>query len=307
MTVESLTDARPDVASDDETTTAASPRARLLSTLRWKLDPWSLIALPGLLLLIGFFGSALVFLVHRSLTDPGVENYRTIATSFYVGIFVSTFRAALIVTVVVLLAGYAYAYAMRVGPRPLRIVLIVVLAAEFSTSWLARAYAWQQLLQTRGVVNRALTNIGVIDQPLKLMRNDLGMVIGTSHVLLPFMILTLYASMRQVDMSTMVAAQSLGARRSQAFFKVFVPATRTGIIAGSGLIFVLTLGFYVTPALLGDPSRQMISAFVVRRATQFGDFGVASALSVTLLIVTLIGMAITGVAVARLGGQRGVR
>src|SRR5690606_31486372 len=126
---------------------------------------------------------------------------------------------------VVLVAGYAYAYAMRVGPKPLRAVLIGVLVAEFSTSWLARAYAWQQLLQTKGVINRALINSGVIDEPLKLMRNDLGMVIGTSHVLLPFMILTLYANMRQVDLSTMVAAQSLGARRSQAFFKVFVPAT----------------------------------------------------------------------------------
>lgn len=260
-----------------------------------------MIAIPGLLLLVGFFGSALVFVVHRSLTDPGTENYRTIATRFYVDIFVSTFRGAAIVTVVVLLAGYAYAYAMRVGPKPLRVVLIAVLVAEFSTSWLARAYAWQQILQTNGVVNRALTNVGVIDEPLQLMRNDLGMVIGTSHVLLPFMILTLYANMRQVDLSTMVAAQSLGARRSQAFFKIFVPATRTGIVAGCGLIFVLTLGFYVTPALLGDPSRQMISAFVVRRATQFGDFGVASALSAVLLVVTLVGLAVTGFAVSRLG------
>lgn len=256
-------------------------------------------------MLLGFFGSALVFVVHRSLTDPGPANYDKIATSFYVDIFVSTFRAGLIVMLVVLLMGYAFAYAMRVGPRPLRMALIVVLVIQFSTSWLARAYAWQQLLQTNGIINKALRGAGVIDTPLKLMRNDLGMVIGTSHVLMPFMILTLYANMRQVDLATMVAAQSLGARRSQAFFRVFVPATRTGIAAGCGLVFVLTLGFYITPALLGDPSRQMISAVIVRRATQFGDFGVASALSAVLLVVTLLGLALTAVAIGRLGRMKG--
>jgi putative spermidine/putrescine transport system permease protein len=102
----------------------------------------------------------------------------------------------------------------------------------------------------------------------------------------------------------LVAAQSLGARRSQAFWRVFVPATKTGIAAGAGLIFVLTLGFYITPALLGDPSKSMISAIVVRRATQFGDFGIASALSAVLLVATLGGLLLTSVAVARLGRTR---
>jgi putative spermidine/putrescine transport system permease protein len=273
---------------------------------RRRVDTWSMLTIPGLLLLVGFFGSALVFVIHRSLTDPGTENYSKIATSFYVDIFISTFRAAVIVMLVVLVLGYAYAYAMRVGPRPLRMCLIAVLIIQFSTSWLARAYAWQQLLQTNGIINKALRDTGIIDNPLQLMRNDLGMVIGTSHVLMPFMILTLYANMRQVDLATMVAAQSLGARRSQAFFRIFVPATRTGIVAGCGLVFVLTLGFYITPALLGDSSRQMISAVIVRRATQFGDFGVASALSAVLLLVTLLGLAVTGVAVSRLGRVKGM-
>ena len=276
------------------------PSRPVATSPRRARDPWSWLALPGLLVLIGFFGSALVFVIHRSFTDPSTINYSKISTSFYVTIFFSTFRAAVMVTLVVLIMGYAYAYAMRVGPAALRAALIVVLVIQFSTSWLARAFAWQQLLQNRGIVNKALINIGLIDEPLKLMRNDLGMVIGTSHVLLPFMILTLYASMRQVDLATMVAAQSLGARRSQAFFKVFVPSTRAGIAAGCGLVFVLSLGFYVTPALLGDPRRQMISALIVNRATDLGDFGLASALSVVLLVVTLLGLAATAVAVSRL-------
>lgn len=264
------------------------PRAR-----RWRPDPWSLLAVPGLLVLLAFFGSALWFVIHRSFTDPGVETYSTISRDFYLDAFISTFRAAALVTVVTLVLGYAYAYAMRVGPAILRVALILILVAEFSTSWLARAYSWQQLLQANGVINDALRALGVIDEPLQLMRNDLGMVIGTSYVLLPFMVLTLYANMRQVDLATMTAALSLGARRYQAFWRIFVPSTTTGIVAGSGLIFVMTLGFYITPALLGDPSKLMISALVVRRASQFGDFGVASALSVALLVATLAGLMLT--------------
>lgn len=295
------------IAEADVTATIPSERIGPSGTAtdRGPRDPWSWLAVPGLLILIGFFGSALVFVIHRSLTDPGPVNFDKISTTFYVRIFISTFRAAAMVTIAVLVMGYAYAYAMRVGPTVLRVVLIVVLVIQFSTSWLARAYAWQQLLQNRGIVNKALMNIGLIDTPMKLMRNDLGMVIGTSHVLLPFMILTLYASMRQVDLATMVAAQSLGARRSQAFFKVFVPSTRAGIAAGCGLVFVLSLGFYVTPALLGDPRRQMISALIVNRATDLGDFGIASALSVVLLVTTLVGLAVTAVVVARLGRAGG--
>lgn len=275
------------------------PEAPAAPRRRWRPDSWSLLAVPGLALLVCFFGSALWFVVHRSFTDPSPETYSKISKGFYVSSFVSTFRAAFMVTVVVLLMGYAYAYAMRVGPKALRLVLIAILVAEFSTSWLARAYSWQQLLQTNGVINDALKALGLIDEPLKLMRNDLGMVIGTSYVLLPFMVLTLYANMRQVDLATMVAAQSLGAKRWQAFLRIFVPSTTTGIVAGAGLVFVMTLGFYVTPALLGDPSRLMISALVVRRASQYGDFGTASAMSVVLLVATLLVLFLTSLVAKR--------
>jgi ABC-type spermidine/putrescine transport system permease subunit I len=277
----------------------AAPRPTPAARLAWRPDPWSLLTVPGLVLIVGCFGSALWFVIHRSFTDPSASTYSTVASEFYVDAFVSTFRAAAMVTMVVLLLGYAYAYAMRVGPPALRALLIVILVAEFSTSWLARAYSWQQILQTNGVVNDVLRGLGIIEEPLTLMRNDLGMVIGTSYVLLPFMVLTLYANMKQVDLATMVAAQSLGARRYQAFWRVFVPSTTTGIVAGAGLIFVMTLGFYITPALLGDPSRLMISALVVRRASQYGDFGVASALSVVLLVATLLGLLITSAVAKR--------
>lgn len=277
-------------------TTSREPKLRGLL----RRDPWSLLSLPGIALLVVVFGSGLGFVVHRSLTDPGPSTYAEVLSGPYLTSILTTFRAAALVTMVVLILGYAYTYAMTVGPKLLRVVLVALLVAQFATSWLARAYAWQQLLQTNGVINRALQSLGIIDEPLELMRNDLGMVIGTSHVLLPFMVLTLYASMRQVDFTTLIAAESMGARRYQAFWRVLVPATRSGIAAGAGLTFVLTLGFYITPALLGDPTRQTISSLVVRRASQYGEFGVGSALSVVLLVVTLAVLGLTGLATNRI-------
>lgn len=266
-------------------------------------EMWSLLALPGLALLVAFFGVALVLIVHRSLTDPSPGNYDLVTTRVYLETVGNTFRAAAIVTVATLVLGYAYAYAMHTGSRLLRTVFILILVAEFATSWLARVYSWYMLLLPNGVINRALEKLHLIKQPLHLLHNDFGMVVGTTHVLLPYMILVLYANMRQVDMATVVAAQSLGARRYQAFWHVFVPATRPGIVAGAGLIFVLTLGFYITPALLGDPTRTMISALIVTQTEQLGNFGTAATMSVTLLVLTLLTM-LVAVGVARRVGAR---
>ena len=262
-------------------------------------DGWSWLAAPGLILLVGFFGAALVLVVHQSISGVGLSNYKTIFTSLYLHTLESTFRAALFTAVTTLVLGYSYAFAMVAATKPVRVLLILVLVAEFATSWLARAYAWYMLLQTTGVINHLLITAHIIRTPLTLMRNDLGMIVGTTHLLLPYMVLVLYASMRQVDMSTMLAAQSLGAKRYQAFWRIFVPATRPGIIAGAGLVFLLTLGFYITPALLGDPSHQMISALIVTQTEQLGNFGLAAAMSTGLLVVTLLTLFIVSAVAAR--------
>ncbi|NEI73626.1 ABC transporter permease subunit [Rhizobium lusitanum] len=255
---------------------------------RWS-DPWTWGALPGILFIVAGFGAALVFTINRSLTDPGPENYARLIEWRSLVILLNTIQASAFVVIVTLVGGYAYAYAMRVGPKPLKIYLMLFLAIQFATSSVARAFAWIQLLQTHGVINKLLMSCGIIDQPLKLMRNDLGAIIGTSHVLLPHMILVLYASMQRVDLATVAAARSLGASRIQAFWQIFVPATRAGILTGCGLIFILGLSFYATPALLGDPSRQMISASIMTQS-EYGNFGAASAMSTTLVVITLAGL-----------------
>lgn len=256
---------------------------------RWWKEPWSLMSTPGIAFILLCFGSALFFTVVRSVTDPGPWNYLALLRGASATAFLDTFRASAITAIVVLIMGYVYAYAMRVGPKPLRIYLILFLAIQFATSSVARAFSWVQLLQTHGVINRMLLSTGIIDQPLKLMRNDIGAIIGTSHVLLPHMILILYASMQRVDLTTISAARSLGANGRQAFFNIFVPATKTGIASGLGLIFILGISFYATPALLGNPSRQMVSALIMTQA-EYGNFGSASSMSVTLVCITLLGL-----------------
>jgi putative spermidine/putrescine transport system permease protein len=267
------------------------------------VDGWSVLALPGLAVLIAFFGSALAYLIYRSFTDPGVENYTDLFTGFYLSTFIATFRASVVIVLITLVLGYPYAYAMRVGSPALRVALILLLVLEFSTSWLARIYSWQQLLQDSGVINSALINVGLLKDPIHLVRNDIGMVIGTTHVLLPFMILTLYANMRSINLSSMVAARSLGAKGYQAFFGIFVPATKAGIAGGCSLIFVMSLGFYVAPALLGDPAHEMISAAIVRKATASAEFGPAAAMGLLLLVVTLLILGVV-TAVWRRASQR---
>lgn len=273
---------------------------------RRRLDPWSLISMPGVVFLVLGFGSALAFTIARSLSDPGPENYYRLLEGTSARALVTTFRASAITALAVLLMGYFYAYAMRVGPKLLRIYLIAFLAIQFATSSVARAYAWVQLLQTNGVINKLLMGAGLIDHPLRLMRNDLGAIIGTSHVLLPHMVLILYASMQRVDLAMISAARSLGASASQAFFTVFVPATRVGILSGLGLTFILGLSFYATPALLGNPSSQMVSAQIMTQA-EYGNFGSASALSLTLVVLTLLGLFLVSAGSRRLQAGGGGR
>jgi putative spermidine/putrescine transport system permease protein len=269
------------------------------STDPWWRDPWSFISIPGIAFIALGFGSALAFTVARSLTDPGPENYLRLLQGSSAHALMTTFRASVITALVVLVMGYFYAYAMRIGPKPLRIYLMIFLAVQFATSSVARAFSWVQLLQTNGVINKLLIGAGIIDHPLKLMRNDFGAIVGTSHVLLPHMVLILYASMQQVDLSTITAARSLGASASRAFLTIFVPATRIGILSGLGLTFILGLSFYATPALLGNPSSQMISALIMTQA-EYGNFGSASTLSVTLVGITLLGLFLTSAGLRRL-------
>jgi putative spermidine/putrescine transport system permease protein len=253
------------------------------------VDAWALLALPGLVFLALFFVMPLVRMAARSVTDPGPANYQVfVESSLYVKVLWTTIRTSLIVTAACLLLGYAFAYAMHHAGRKTQAVLAAVVLIPFWSSLLVRTYAWTVLLQDSGVINSMLMRIGLIDQPLALMRNTLGVTIGMTHILLPFMVLPIYATMRRIDPDLVPAAEGLGARPWMAFRRVFLPLSLPGVFAGSLLVFVLALGFYITPALLGSPQNAMFSELVVNMVTERLRFGVGSALAMTLLFVTLV-------------------
>jgi putative spermidine/putrescine transport system permease protein len=170
----------------------------------------------------------------------------------------------------------------------------------FWSSILVRTYAWTVLLQDTGVINSALKSLGLITESLPLMRNTLGVTIGMTQILLPFLVFPVYAVMQRIDPDLMPAAEGLGARPARAFWRAFFPLTLPGVASGCLLVFVLSLGFYITPALLGSPSNTMYSVLVADMVNVQLRFGVASALSVILLVVTLI-LLWVGTRVVRLG------
>lgn len=204
------------------------------------------------------------------------------------GILLRTFHISLVVTLVCLLLGYPLAWWLASLPaRPANVLMILVLV-PFWTSILVRVAAWIVLLQSEGLVNRGLMGLGLIEQPLALLFNRTGVVIAMVHILLPFMILPLYSVMKSVPPTYLRAAVSLGSSPMAAFFRVYVPQTYPGIGAGVLLVFILAIGYYVTPALLGGADDQMLSYYIARYTNVEVNWGMACALGALLLAATLV-------------------
>ena len=202
-------------------------------------------------------------------------------------ILLRTFEISAVVTLFCLLLGYPLAYWLStLSARKANMLMILVLV-PFWTSILVRVAAWIVLLQSNGLVNRALMGIGVIDEPLPLLFNRLGVIIAMVHILLPFMILPLYSVMKTVPQTYLRAAVPLGSAPLAAFFKVYVPQTYPGVGAGGLLVFILSIGYYVTPALLGGADDQMLSYYVTQYTNVTVNWGMACALGAVLLFTTL--------------------
>ena len=192
----------------------------------------------------------------------------------------------MIVTAVCLALAYPFAYLMTVVSRRWRIVLLAIVLLPFWTSLMVRTYAWIILLQDTGIVNDVLQQVGIGRQ--SLIRNTLGVTIGMSQILLPFMVLPLYAVMQGIDRRLVLAGESLGSPPWKAFLKIYVPLSRPGIVAGVTLVFILSLGFYITPALLGSPQNAMISQLIVQQVSTLLNFGMGGAMATILLAVILV-------------------
>jgi len=252
------------------------------------LWPWLLLT-PLALYLAIFFVVPLVDVVVMSFTEPKLtlSNYTHVLTgALYQRVFINTFATALLVTVVCLFVGYPLAYLMtRVSPRSAMLILTLV-TMSFWTSFLVRTYAWMVLLGDSGPIIAFIRAIG-IQNPPHLLFTRFSSTLAMVHILAPYMIMNIYSVMRKIDPVLIRSAQSLGARSGSLFRHVYLPLTAPGIANGSVLVFVICLGFYVTPVLLGSPREQMIAGLIGHQIDEFLAFGLGSAMAVILLIITL--------------------
>ncbi|TMV09314.1 ABC transporter permease [Arenibacterium halophilum] len=217
-----------------------------------------------------------------------LENYeRMINRSSYRRIFFTTFQVSFLTTGLCILIGYPLAYFISQLPAKLANLCLITVLLPFWTSLLVRTYAWLVLLQKQGLVNSWGMSLGLWDEPIKMVHNMTGTLIGMVHIMLPFLILPVYGAMKAVDADFMKAAANLGASPRKAFWTVFFPLTTPGLFAGALMVFILCLGFFVTPAVLGGGKVIMVSMKIVSNIELFVNWGAASALGVVLLVATV--------------------
>ncbi len=218
-----------------------------------------------------------------------LENYsRMLESKSYARTFRTTFEVSLLTTGICILIGYPLAYFLSQLPRRAANLCLITVLLPFWTSLLVRTYAWLVLLQRSGLVNTWAIDLGLWDEPVKLVHNLTGTLIGMVHIMLPFLVLPVYGSMRAIDGDYVKAAANLGAGPMDAFWRVFFPLSLPGLFAGALIVFVLCLGFFVTPAVLGGGRVIMVSMRITTNIELFFNWGAASALGVVLLALTLI-------------------
>ena len=206
----------------------------------------------------------------------------------YLRAFGRTVQISALVTVICLLLAYPVAWRLATLPAKQSSRLLLLVIVPFWTSLLVRITSWYVLLQPGGVVNSLLLSVGLISEPISLVFNRVGVLIGMTHVLLPYMILAIYSVMKGVPPTYMRAAQSLGAHPMTAFIRVYIPQTLPGVGAGCFLVFVLSLGYYITPALLGGAGDEMLSQLIAQQTNELLNWGLAGALSAYLVIFTVV-------------------
>lgn len=251
------------------------------------------LALPSLLAVIAIIVIPVGWLFYLSFVgDDGqlsLEHYqKMIEYKSYLRTFTTTFQVSLLTTLLCILIGYPLAYFLAILPARVAGFFMLAVLLPFWTSLLVRTYAWLVLLQKNGILNDFGMAAGLWDEPLKLVHNLTGTLIGMAHIMLPFLVLPLYGSMRKIERDMMHAAANLGASPIQAFWKVYFPLSLSGMVAGSLIVFVLCLGFYVTPAVLGGGRVVMVATQITAILENQYNWGAASALGVVLLVATLI-------------------
>ena len=251
------------------------------------------LATPAMLVVVAVVFIPVGWLFYLSFVGSdgqfSLENYaRMLRYKSYARVFVTTFQVSILTTLICILIGYPLAYFLAMLPARLAGFFMLAVLLPFWTSLLVRTYAWLVLLQKKGILNDFALSIGLWDTPIKLVHNLTGTLIGMAHIMLPFLVLPLYGSMRKIERDLMHAAANLGASPVQSFWQVYFPLSLSGMVAGALIVFVLCLGFYVTPAVLGGGRVIMVSTQITAILENQYDWGAASALGVVLLVATLV-------------------
>ena len=250
---------------------------------------WLMVLLPAVFLATLYLAPVISVMV-RSVTEPslGFGNYAIIFENKAIqNVLGKTLYICAVTTALTLLFGYATAYAMcRMPPREQRWMFFLVILS-FWISVLIRTFAWIAVLQPQGLLNDILMSMGIIDRPLRLVRNDIGVIIGMVHYMLPYAILPLYANMKTIDPTLVPAARALGASPRKAFSTVFLPLSLPGLAGASILVLIFSSGFYITPALLGGGKVVMIAEYISVQMSETLKWGLATSLATVLMIVVL--------------------
>jgi putative spermidine/putrescine transport system permease protein len=273
-----------------ESAAPSSKAARAAGNAGW----WVLI-LPAFLLMTGFYIAPILQVLAISVTEPsvGFDNYERLLTNAGVQrAIVTTLRIGVITTAIALFLGYALSYVIALAsPRAQRWWLLGVLVPLW-ISVLVRAFAWVTLLRRQGLVNEGLRSLGAIDAPLELVWNEFGIVVGMVHYMVPYAVLPMLASMREIDPRLLAAARGMGASRFTAFSRVFLPLSTPGLIAAGVLVFIFSLGFYITPAILGGGKTLMAAEWIKIQILDIVRWGMGTMLATVLVVAILVTLAI---------------
>ncbi len=256
---------------------------------------WYALILPAFLLMTLFYIAPILQVLAISFTEPqpGLGNYERLFTSESVQrVIVTTLRICLITTVLALLLGYVLSYRIALAGAAARRWWILAVLVPLWISVLVRAFAWVTLLRRQGLVNNALLEAGIIAEPLALVWNEFGIVVGMVHYMVPYAVLPMLASMREIDPRLLTAARGLGARRGDVFFRVFLPLSLPGLVAAGVLVFIFSLGFYITPAILGGGKTLMVAEWIGLQILDLIRWGLGTMMATMLIVAILVTLAV---------------
>lgn len=268
------------------------------------------LAVPGLLLLFVFFVFPVARMLVLAVQDPdtgalGISQFeRMLNSQLYMRVLWVTFRLAFFTTLLSLLIAYPLAYWIATLPARWRGIMLFLVLVPLWTSYLVKSFSWMLILGRTGILNNSLMGLGLIDQPLALLRTEGSVLVGMVHSMLPIAIITMIPVMEKVDRRLLSAAETLGSSSAEAFWRVFFPLSLPGVAAAGLLVFVYSLGFFIVPALLGGPAQSGLAQVIIAQIQQMLNWHFASALATVLLVTALICCVIYNRALGVTGGQR---